>query len=83
MDPFEVGEKTLRGMRQNDLYIFSHPEFEEEFREIFDGIIAALPDEEPDPPRLVIEAMRRRAKVEALTKRTAVSDLLAEPKEDE
>lgn len=76
MDPLEVGEKTLRGMQRNDLYIFSHPEFEEEFREIFDGIIAALPDEAPDPRRLPIEALRRRAKVEALTRRTAVSDLL-------
>ena len=76
MDPLEVGEKTLAGMVRNDLYIFSHPEFEEELREICDGIIAALPDEDPDPRRLPIEAMRRRAKVEALTKRTAVSDLL-------
>jgi NAD(P)-dependent dehydrogenase (short-subunit alcohol dehydrogenase family) len=78
MDPLEVGEKTLRGMQRNDPYIFSHPEFEEEFREIFDGIIAALPDEEPDPRRLPIEAMRRRAKVEALTKRSTVSDLLVD-----
>lgn len=78
MDPLEVGEKTLRGMQRNDLYIFSHPEFEEEFREIFAGILAALPDEAPDPRRLPIEQMRRRAKVEALTKRTAVSDLLVD-----
>jgi NAD(P)-dependent dehydrogenase (short-subunit alcohol dehydrogenase family) len=78
MDPLEVGEKTLRGMQRNDLYIFSHPEFEEEFREIFDAILAALPDEEPDPRRLPIEEMRRRAKVEALTRRTAVSDLLVD-----
>ena len=78
MDPLEVGQKTLRGMQRNDLYIFSHPEFEEEFREIFAAIMGALPDEEPDPRRLPIEQMRRRAKVEALTKRKAVSDLLVD-----
>jgi NAD(P)-dependent dehydrogenase (short-subunit alcohol dehydrogenase family) len=82
MDPLEVGEKTLRGLLRNDLYIFSHPEFEAEFREIFDGIIAALPDEAPDPRRLPIEAMRRQAKVDSMTKRTAVSDLLVDRKED-
>jgi len=81
MDPFEVGQKTLRGMQRNDLYIFSHPEFQEEFREISDAIIAALPDEPPDPRRLPIEEMRRRAKVEALTKRTAVADLLVKKSE--
>jgi len=79
MDPLEVGEKTLRGMQRNDLYIFSHPEFREEFQELFDAIITALPDEPADPRRVAVEEMRRRARTEAGAKRTELTDLLARP----
>jgi len=65
MDPLEVGEKTLRGIRNNDLYIFTHPEHKQELREIFDAILAAIPDEEPDPKRLEVEAARRAEIAEA------------------
>ena len=67
MDPMEVGEKVLRGIRRNDFYIFSHPEFKEEFQEIFDEIIAAIPKEEPDPKRLEFEKLRRQRKLDAKT----------------
>lgn len=60
MDPVEVGEKVLRGIRNNDFYILSHPEFKEEFQESFDEIIAALPDEPLNPQREVFEEERRR-----------------------
>lgn len=79
MDPLEVGAKTLRGMQRNDLYIFSHPEFREEFQELFDAIIAALPDEPADPKRVAVEEMRRRARTEASQKRTGLTDLLVTP----
>ena len=39
MDPTAVGEKVLAGIRRNDLYIFPHPEFRAELREIFDARI--------------------------------------------
>jgi NAD(P)-dependent dehydrogenase (short-subunit alcohol dehydrogenase family) len=65
MDPLEVGEKTLRGIRNNDLYIFTHPEHKQELREIFENILAAIPDEEPDPKRLEVEADRRAGIAEA------------------
>ena len=41
----EVGEKTLQAIRENRFYVFTHPEFREELREIFDEALAALPDE--------------------------------------
>lgn len=78
MDPLEVGEKTLQGMRRNDLYIFSHPEFREEFQEIADHLMAALPVEPADPRRLAVEELRRRAQRDALTKQVGLGDLLAE-----
>jgi NADP-dependent 3-hydroxy acid dehydrogenase YdfG len=69
MDPEEAGEKVLAGIRKNSLYIFSHPEFKEELREIFDEAIYALPDEEAPAPRLAFEQSRReslkKAKAEA------------------
>jgi NAD(P)-dependent dehydrogenase (short-subunit alcohol dehydrogenase family) len=61
MEPEEVGEKVLAGIRRNDLYIFSHPEFKEELRAIFDEILAALPEGQVDPRRLAFEEGRRQA----------------------
>lgn len=65
MPPEEVAAKVLRGIQRNDLYIFSHAEFKDELREIFDGILAALPDEPVDPRRLQFEQTRRQRNREA------------------
>jgi NAD(P)-dependent dehydrogenase (short-subunit alcohol dehydrogenase family) len=62
MDPVEVGERVLAGIRRNDLYIFPHPEFKEELREIFDEVLTALPDGDADPKRLAFEEFRRANK---------------------
>ena len=70
MDPEEAGEKVLEGVRKNSLYIFSHPEFEEELREIFDEAIRALPEEAAPAPRLEFERGRR----ESLKKARAEAD---------
>jgi NAD(P)-dependent dehydrogenase (short-subunit alcohol dehydrogenase family) len=43
MDPFACGEIVLRGMRRNDLYILSHPEFEGLIRDRYDLIAASMP----------------------------------------
>ena len=59
MDPREVGEKTLAGMTANAGLILTHPDFAEDFREIYEESMAALPDEETPPGRLEIERLRR------------------------
>jgi NAD(P)-dependent dehydrogenase (short-subunit alcohol dehydrogenase family) len=61
MDPLEVGEKTLAGIRENRALILTHPEHGEDFREIYEASLAALPDEEAPPERLEIERLRREA----------------------
>lgn len=61
MDPLEVGEKTLAGMTANRGLIFTHPEFAEDFEEIFRESVAALPDEPAPEARLHIERLRRQA----------------------
>jgi NAD(P)-dependent dehydrogenase (short-subunit alcohol dehydrogenase family) len=45
MDPVECGERILHGIRRNDLYIFTHPEFKEGVAEHFEATLAAFPDE--------------------------------------
>jgi NAD(P)-dependent dehydrogenase (short-subunit alcohol dehydrogenase family) len=67
MEPREVAESALAGVRENRLYIFSHPEFKDEVREICEEMVAAFPDKEADPARLVIEDMRRKGKAAAKT----------------
>ncbi|MEJ2761091.1 MAG: SDR family NAD(P)-dependent oxidoreductase [Gammaproteobacteria bacterium] len=60
MDPVEVGEKTLRGIRNNDFYILSHPDHKEEVEILCEELINAFPDEEPEPQRFEFEKMRRQ-----------------------
>jgi NAD(P)-dependent dehydrogenase (short-subunit alcohol dehydrogenase family) len=59
MDPIDVAKKVLSAILANRFYIFSHPEFKEELKEVFDQILAEFPDEAPDPRRLEFEKMRR------------------------
>ena len=61
MDPLEVGEKTLAGMTGNRAIIFTHPEFERDFAEIYRDCVAALPNEPAPEARLHIERLRREA----------------------
>jgi NAD(P)-dependent dehydrogenase (short-subunit alcohol dehydrogenase family) len=61
MEPEEVAEKALEGIRRNDLYIFTHPEFHEELQALFDEALAALPQGEAPPQRLAFEEGRRQA----------------------
>lgn len=65
MDPVEVGEKVLAGIRRNDLHIFPHPEFKEELREIFNEVLSALPEGPVDPRRLAFEEFRRESVAKA------------------
>jgi NAD(P)-dependent dehydrogenase (short-subunit alcohol dehydrogenase family) len=45
MDPLECGARVLAGVRRNDLYIFTHPEFRDGVDERFRAILASFPDE--------------------------------------
>jgi NAD(P)-dependent dehydrogenase (short-subunit alcohol dehydrogenase family) len=65
MTPEEIGGKVLRALERNDFYIFSHPEFKEELRAIFDEALAAMPDEPAPPARLAFENGRRERNAQA------------------
>lgn len=45
MSADEVGDRVLAGIRANDLYILTHPEFAAGMRTRFDAILASFPDE--------------------------------------
>jgi NAD(P)-dependent dehydrogenase (short-subunit alcohol dehydrogenase family) len=45
MDPVECGERVLQGMLDNDLFIFTHPEFKKGTAERCEAILAAFPHE--------------------------------------
>jgi NAD(P)-dependent dehydrogenase (short-subunit alcohol dehydrogenase family) len=51
MDPIEVGERVLRGIRRNDLFIISHPEFRDGMQARHDALMRAIPDEPINPER--------------------------------
>lgn len=58
MDPLEAGERVLQGIRRNDLYILTHPEYETGLRERFEAILASFPVEGPPPAaRVAAEAV--------------------------
>jgi NAD(P)-dependent dehydrogenase (short-subunit alcohol dehydrogenase family) len=51
MDPVEVGERVLEGIRRDDLYVFTHREFREGAEERFRAMLASFPDEPLDEER--------------------------------
>jgi len=59
MEPDEVAAKTIEGIRENRFYIFPHPEFKDELREVFDEIIADYPAGEAPVERMAFERGRR------------------------
>ncbi len=47
----ECGDRVLRGIRHNDLYIFTHREFKEGVAERMEAMLASFPDEEINQER--------------------------------
>ncbi|MFA5308471.1 MAG: SDR family NAD(P)-dependent oxidoreductase [Dehalococcoidales bacterium] len=45
MDPAETGERVVRGIRNNDLFIHTHPEFREGYIARHEALIRAIPNE--------------------------------------
>jgi short-subunit dehydrogenase len=62
MDPVECGERILRGIRRNDLYIFTHPEFKAGAEEHYRAMLAAFPDEPINEERAAAIKFRCRTR---------------------
>jgi len=53
MGPLDAGRLVLRGMRNDDLYILTHPEFEQVLRDRNDALMASIPTDVPAPAERV------------------------------
>jgi NAD(P)-dependent dehydrogenase (short-subunit alcohol dehydrogenase family) len=51
MDPVEMGERVLRGIKRNDLFIMTHPEFRDGIIARNQALLRAIPDETPNVKR--------------------------------
>ena len=64
MEPDVVAARTLEAMRENRYHVFTHPEFRDELRELFDEVLADFRDYPPDSghgQRVGFEKTRREA----------------------
>ncbi len=52
MSSEEAGHRVLRGIRRNDLFIMTHPEFAAGVKARMDALLRSFPDEPEDPERL-------------------------------
>src|SRR5580658_845387 len=58
MDPLDAGERVLRAVRRNDLYVLTTPEFAPEFAARGEAIVASLPtDVSVSQPREIMGRM--------------------------
>jgi len=59
MDPLEMGERVMRGIKRNDLFIHTHPEFTDGYIARHAALIRAVPDEKVAKERWdIIKPMR-------------------------
>ncbi|MEZ5891765.1 MAG: SDR family NAD(P)-dependent oxidoreductase [Parvularculaceae bacterium] len=54
MDPVEVGERVLRGVRHGDLFIMSHPEFRDGLAARNNALLRAIPKDAPNEERAAV-----------------------------
>jgi NAD(P)-dependent dehydrogenase (short-subunit alcohol dehydrogenase family) len=57
MDPMEAAEIVLAGVRNNDLFILSHPEFRDGLQERMDALMASLPGTSAPAERMAQEGV--------------------------
>jgi len=61
MDPLQLGEAVMKGIRSNAAYILPHGEFKDEIRELQQEILDSFPSyDDADPRRLAFEEQRRK-----------------------
>ena len=61
MDPLDAGQCVIEGVRNNDLFIFSHPEFRAGMQERFESVLASVPIGRTVPQeRLALERVTMR-----------------------
>jgi len=54
MDPVEMGERVLRAIKRNDIFIITHPEFRDGIVCRNNAVLRAIPDEPPNVKRAAV-----------------------------
>jgi NAD(P)-dependent dehydrogenase (short-subunit alcohol dehydrogenase family) len=73
----EAGQRLVAGVKKGDFWILSHGGYEEDFRDIHDELMAALPPEPQPPEREAVEQQRRAANRMALARRqTGIAEMV-------
>jgi NAD(P)-dependent dehydrogenase (short-subunit alcohol dehydrogenase family) len=72
----EAGERMVEGVKRGDFWIFTHGEFQEDFREIAGELSEALPKDGIPRHRIEFENQRRRANKLALQRAIELKDLV-------
>ena len=73
----EAGVRMVAGVKRGDFWILSHGGYEEDFQEINDELMTALPHEKQPPERQAVEEQRRDANRMALDRRqTGIEDMV-------
>ncbi|MGI5132446.1 SDR family oxidoreductase [Pseudonocardia sp. CA-107938] len=57
MPPREVGDRVVRAILDEQLYVITHAEHRELLERRFDAILRCVPDEQPDPRRAGVERL--------------------------
>lgn len=63
MSPIEAGQIVLEGIRNNDLFVLSHPEFEQGLRERSEALLASVPQGTAPEARVKAVSMTLRNSV--------------------
>jgi len=68
MAPLEIGQRILRGVQNEELYIMTHSEHRDEVVRDFAEIVDAFPEEQADPARVEFERFRQKTKYDIKNK---------------
>ena len=75
MDPLVLGERVLKAIHDNELYIFPHGEFKDEVAGYFQRMLDAFPGpQDIDPERAEMEAKRAKSTLEQLAAAQAMDN---------
>ena len=75
MAPRAVGERVLKGIQDNELYIFPHGEFKDEVADYFQRMLDAFPPADGiDPERKAMEERRAKMTAEQLAAADAIDN---------
>lgn len=67
LDPVDLAEKTLKGIKENQLYIIPYPEVKEGLEKLFNEVLESIPGPETDPNMMTrVKLVRERSTIQKM-----------------